>query len=51
MIGNKTISAYNSVDKQILLKVLNGLQFKRYVEIVERDKSQEVFFNGWMKRV
>ena len=50
-IGKKTILAYDKVDKAILLKVLNGLQFKRYVEIVERDKTQEVFFNGWMKRV
>ena len=50
-IGGKTISAYNSVDKKILLKVLNGLQFMKYVEICERDKTQEVFFNGWMKRV
>ena len=50
-IGVKTILAYNQVDKHILLKVLNGLQFRKYVEIVERDKRQEVFFNGWMKRV
>ena len=50
-IGVKTILAYNSVDKKILLKVLNGLQFMNYVKICERDKSQEVFFNGWMKRV
>ena len=51
VIGTKTILAYNSVDKKILLKVLNGLQFMNYVKICERDKSQEVFFNGWMKRV
>lgn len=51
VIGNKTIQAYNKVDKKILLKVLNGLQFMNYVRICERDKSQEVFFNGWMKRV
>ena len=51
VIGTKTILAYNSVDKKILLKVLNGLQFMNYVRICERDKSQEVFFNGWMKRV
>jgi len=51
IIGGKTISAYNSVNKNILLKVLNGLQFMNYVRICENDKSQEVFFNGWMKRV
>ena len=51
VIGVKTILAYNKVDKNILLKVLNGLQFMNYVRICEKDKSQEVFFNGWMKRV
>jgi len=50
-IGKITISAYNQVDKKILLKVLNGLQFMNYVRIVEKDKSQEVFMNGWMRRV
>ena len=51
VIGNKTIQAYNKVDKDILFKVLNGLQFMNYVRICERDKTQERFFNGWMKRV
>ena len=51
VIGTKTILAYNEVDKKILLKVLNGLQFMNYVRICENDKTQEVFFNGWMKRV
>jgi lysozyme family protein len=50
-IGVKTILAYNSVDKKILLKVLNGLQFCKYKEICEKDKTQEKYFNGWMKRV
>ena len=50
-IGIKTISAYDKVDKAILLKVLNGLQFSRYVDIVTRNPKQEEFFNGWMKRV
>jgi len=51
IIGKNTILAYNKVDKKILYKVLNGLQFMNYVRIVERDKTQEVFFNGWMVRV
>jgi len=50
-IGVKTILAYDKVDKSILLKVLNGLQFKRYVDIVTKNPTQEEFFNGWMKRV
>lgn len=51
IIGPVTISAYQKVNPNTLLKVLNGLQFCRYVEIVDRDPSQEKFFNGWMVRV
>ena len=50
-IGHKTILAYNEVDKKILHKVLNGLQFCKYKDICEKDKTQEKYFNGWMKRV
>ena len=50
-IGPKTIAAYKKVRKPVLFKVLNGLQFCRYKEIVEKDPRQERFFNGWMKRV
>lgn len=50
-IGPRTMEAYRRVDKKILLKVLNGLQFMRYVKIVRRNPSQERFFNGWMLRV
>lgn len=50
-IGPNTLSAYRTVDDKILLKVLNGLQFCRYVVICEKDPSQEKYFNGWMKRV
>jgi lysozyme family protein len=50
-IGPITISAYKKVDDTILLKVLNGLQFMRYVWICEERPDQEKYFNGWMKRV
>jgi len=50
-IGPITISAYKKVDDKILLKVLNGLQFRRYVWICEERPDQEKYFNGWMKRV
>jgi lysozyme family protein len=50
-IGPISIEAYKKVDDRILLKVLNGLQFRRYAEICERNPSQEKYFNGWMKRV
>ncbi|TDD77140.1 glycoside hydrolase family 108 protein [Flavobacterium caseinilyticum] len=51
LAGKDTIGAYNKVNKDILFKVLNGLQFSRYVSICEKDKTQEIFFNGWMHRV
>lgn len=50
-IGETTLNAFKKSNKDILEKVLNGLQFMRYVEIVRYNPEQEVFFNGWMKRV
>jgi len=49
-IGDKTLKAIRKVDNRKLLKVLNGLQFKRYYDIVEYDHSQEKFFAGWVER-
>jgi len=49
--GVETFKAYKKARKDILLKVLNGLQFCKYKAICENNHSQEVFFNGWMKRV
>lgn len=34
-----------------LLKVMNGLQFEHYRNLVDRDDSQRVFFRGWLTRV
>lgn len=51
ILGAKTIAAYKKVEDRILLKVLNGLQFCRYVRICKKKPSQEKYFNGWMKRV
>ena len=51
IVGPVTMVAYRKVDDRILLKVLNGLQFRRYADICERKPSQEKYFNGWMKRV
>ena len=49
--GVETFKAYKKARKDILLKVLNGLQFCKYKAICEKNPNQEVFFNGWMKRV
>ncbi len=50
-IGDKSFEALKCVDSKLVIKVLNGLQFNRLVKIVQRDKSQERFFKGWLKRV
>jgi hypothetical protein len=34
-----------------LFKALNAYQGKRYIEIIERDESQERFFRGWLERI
>lgn len=51
-IGKVTIGALNShPDPSVILKGLNALQGAQYITICENNPSQEVFFNGWMKRV
>ncbi|MDC7250325.1 MAG: glycosyl hydrolase 108 family protein [Sphaerochaetaceae bacterium] len=50
-IGSVTLSAIQQVHPRRLLKTLNGIQFCRFKEIVENDKSQERFFAGWLERV
>lgn len=50
-IGTVTLRALNTYPRQpAVLKCLNGLQFGRYVNICETDKTQEVFFLGWLGR-
>lgn len=54
IVGSKTISATNTQIKKSavnLLLTLNAMQGARYIEICEANKTQEVFFNGWIKRV
>lgn len=52
-IGQKTIDALNICLKrpngeQIVLKVLNGLQFEKYANICRQNENQESFFWGWV---
>lgn len=52
MVGKKTIAALNShPEPKNILAGLNALKGSLYITICEHNPSQEIFFNGWMKRV
>jgi lysozyme family protein len=55
VLGAKTVSALGlyldrrgAIGPRVLLTLLNALQGARYVDICERDRSQEVFMLGWV---
>lgn len=51
-IGPVTVAAINQAKHpERILKTLNGLQFGKYVGIVEANPKQEKWFCGWLKRV
>lgn len=50
IIGAFTLHAVAKTNESELLKVLNGLQFARYLKIVAAHPAQERFFAGWIKR-
>jgi lysozyme family protein len=54
-VGNLTLSALDSYKQQrgdageaVLLKLINGQQAVRYLEICERDHKNETFLYGWI---
>jgi len=52
-IGSATIAALDSLpsrDMATLLKLLNILQGMHYVQLMERDETQERFARGWLAR-
>lgn len=55
-MGSATCNALNEQvkmagRKQIILKALNGFQFKRYIEIITNDPTQQANFVGWLRRI
>jgi len=50
IVGLKTLEAVGRVKDLRLLKVLNGLQFMRYLEVMENNPEMEKFV-GWFERV
>ncbi|MCK9420216.1 MAG: peptidoglycan-binding protein [Nitrospirae bacterium] len=52
LVGPKTIDKANAYKYPgALVKVLNGLQFARYREIIEDNPLQRKFFRSWLARV
>lgn len=55
-VGKGTIGAYKSLmthkgSGALLLKMLNVLQGARYIEIMDRNPTQEKYARGWFNRV
>ncbi len=54
IIGNLTLSALNKCitanSAKLVFNLLNFYQAKRYIAIMERDRSQEIFI-GWFSRI
>lgn len=54
IMGIKTLGAINkwtTRDERALFVCLNGFQFRRYVEIVGNNATQQRFARGWTKRI
>lgn len=51
-IGNITLNTLNNkANQKVIFNTLNLLQGERYLSIMRRNKTQEVFWEGWLKRV
>lgn len=51
ILGPITLTYVNRYPYQDdLLQLLNILQAKHYIDIIEKDPSQEKFFRGWLQR-
>ena len=50
LVGKNTLSAVNKVNKRRLLTVLNGLEFCRFKESMDKRPLNEIFV-GWFNRV
>ena len=54
ILGPKTLDAlerWSRKDSRALFVCLNGLQFMRYVALVEADPTQQGFARGWTRRI
>lgn len=51
ILGKATVAALVRQASPDLLKVLNGLQLCRYVDLVEHDPVRQKYARGWLKRI
>jgi len=54
VMGSKTLGIVNGLSEKDVLYtaiVTLGLQFERYIQICERDTTQEEFIRGWINRI
>jgi lysozyme family protein len=51
IIGNMTLAAINDVGQEEMIKRLSDIRRKFYQMIVQKDPSQRVFLNGWLRRI
>lgn len=50
VIGNKTLSALNSIDRSLFVAYYALAKITRYRDIVTKDRSQSKFLLGWINR-
>lgn len=50
-IGDQTVMAIEGMDSATLIQNLSDIRTQFYSSIVQRDPSQGVFLNGWMRRI
>jgi len=52
--GNNTIFMLNKInkkDKDVLIKIIKGLQFKRYYDIIINNNNLIKYVKGWVRRI
>jgi lysozyme family protein len=51
VIGRMTLAAAANASQEVLIKQISNLRAEFYLAIVRNDPSQQMFLNGWMRRI
>ena len=51
IIGNMTLAAVEEVGQEEMIRRISDIRRAFYQRIVDRDSSQKIFLNGWMRRI